>query len=99
MINGKKTDMPELLVSSVLEDAWRTIHRDNVPVDTHPLQVKTYKRFFMAGAKALMDTLVYSDTLDDSVGAEVATPQDIKRIDALMHEITAFFADVIAGRQ
>jgi hypothetical protein len=95
-MNGAKV---ELLVSTVLEDAWRTILEVNVPPDTHPLQIRTYKRFFMAGAKTLMDTLVYSDTLDDSVGAEVATPQDIKRIDAIMHEITAFFADVIAGRQ
>jgi hypothetical protein len=94
MINGAKA---ELLVSSVLDDAWRTILETNVPADTHPLQVRTYKRFFMAGAKALIDTLVYSDTLDETQGD--ATPQDIKRIDAIMHEITAFFADVIAGRQ
>jgi len=90
-------EAPELLVSSVLDSAWRNILETNIPAETHPLQVKTFKRFFYAGAKALIDTLVYSDTLDE--GADDATPQDVKRIDAIMHEITQYFAEVIAGRQ
>ncbi len=86
-----------LVTSRVIDAAWRKILETNVPPETHLLQVRTYKRFFYAGAKTLLDTLVYSDVLDESTGD--ATVQDVKRIDAMMHEINAFFADVIAGRQ
>jgi len=88
---------PVLLVSKVLDKAWRNILEQNIPPETHELSVKTYKRFFYAGAKALMDNLVYSDTLDDKT--DDATIDDVKRLDALMHEITAFFVEVAAGRQ
>lgn len=87
----------EITTSKVLDTAWRSILESLVPPETHPLEVKTYKRFFYAGAKTIVDTLVYSDVLDDTTGD--ATPQDVKRIDAIMHEINQFFAEVIAGRQ
>lgn len=90
-------EAPEITVSKVLDTAWRNILEQNIPSETHPLQVKTFKRFFYAGAKAIMDTLIYSDTLDES--SDDATVDDVKRIDAMMHEITQFFAEVVAGRQ
>lgn len=86
-----------LLTSKVLDSAWRNMLEQTVPPETYPDQVKTYKRFFFAGAKALMDNLVHSDTLDDTT--EDATVDDVKRLDAIMHEITAFFSEVVAGRQ
>jgi hypothetical protein len=87
----------QLLTSKVMDTAWRSILETNIPSETHPLQVRVYKRFFMAGAKSLMDTLVYGDTLDE--GEDDATPTDVKRLDAIMHELMEFFADVVAERQ
>lgn len=97
MASKKQTEAPTLTTSAVLDKAWRNILETNIPAATHPDLVKTFKRFFYAGAKAIMDTLVYTDALDDTT--EDATVQDVQRIDAMMHEITAFFADVVAGRQ
>lgn len=85
-----------LLSSKVLETAWEKV-RELIPPETHPLQVKTYKRFFFAGAKALVDNLIMSDTLDDTTDELSAV--DGKRIDAIVFEITSFFLDVAAGRQ
>jgi hypothetical protein len=87
----------ERLASTVLDAAWRNILETNIPAETHPLQVKTYKRFFYAGAKALIDNLILTDTLDE--GTEDLTPQDAKRIDAIIIEVQSFFAEVLAGRQ
>jgi len=91
-----ETGAPVLLTSKVIETAWQECLK-LIPPETHPLQVKTYKRFFFMGAKALMDNLVYSDTLDDS--GDDLTETDSKRIDAIMHEIMAFVGDVAVGRQ
>lgn len=85
-------------VSKILDSAWRSILEQTIPPETHPDLVKTYKRFFYAGAKALIDNLVYTDTLDGTDEA-TATPQDVDRVDAVMHEINAFFTEVAAGRQ
>lgn len=87
-----------LTTSALLDSAWRSILEQTIPPETHPDLVKTYKRFFYAGAKALIDNLVYTDTLDESDEA-TATPQDVDRVDAVMHEINAFFTEVAAGRQ
>jgi hypothetical protein len=92
-----RCEAPTQLTSKVLDAAWRSLLEQTIPPETHELSVKTYKRFFYAGAKALMDNLVYTDTLDETAGD--ATVDDMKRLDAIMHEIRAFFAEVTAGRQ
>jgi hypothetical protein len=91
-----ETGAPVLLTSRVIEIAWIEFSK-LIPPETHPLQVKTYKRFFFAGAKALMDNLVYSDTLEE--GSDDLTETDGKRIDAIMHEIMAFWASVANSEQ
>jgi hypothetical protein len=85
-------------VSKVIDTAWRNILEQNVPPETHPDTVKCMKRFFYAGAKTLLDSLVYSDTLDES-DPDTLTADDSNRVDAMMHEINAFFCEVAAGRQ
>jgi hypothetical protein len=86
-----------LLTSKVIETAWRNILEQTIPAETHPLAVKTYKRFFFAGAKAFMDAIFHSDALDDTT--EGASLDEIKRLDAMQHEIIAFFNDVAGERQ
>ena len=85
-------------VSKIIDSAWRNLLERNVPSETHPDLVKTFKRFFYAGAKSVMDSLVYSDTLDESE-PDTLTADDSNRVDAVMHEINAFFCEVAAGRQ
>src|ERR1700733_243679 len=89
--------VPVRLTSKVIDAAWRSILEQTIPPETNEMAVKTYKRFFYAGAKALMDNLVHGDVLDET--ADGATEVDVKRIEAVMHEITAFFVEVAAGRQ
>jgi hypothetical protein len=87
-----------ITTSRVLDASWRSILEQTIPPETHPNLVKAYKRFFYAGAKALLDSFVYSDVLDEGE-EDIATPQDVNRVDAVMHEINAFFTEVAAGRQ
>jgi hypothetical protein len=87
-----------ITVSKVIDAAWRNLLEQNVPPETHPDLVKTFKRFFYAGAKTSLDSLVYSDVLDED-HPDTATPEDINRIDAMMHEVQAFFVEVASGRQ
>ncbi len=95
----KLNEAPRILVTSkVMDAAWRSILEQTIPPETHPDLVKTYKRFFYAGAKALLDSFIYSDVLDESDEAN-ATPQDVNRVDAVQHEIIAFFNEVAQGRQ
>lgn len=90
---------PRVLVTSkVMDAAWRSILEQTIPPETHPDLVKTYKRFFYAGAKSLLDNFIYSDTLDESDKA-TATQTDVNRVDAVQHELLAFFNEVSAGRQ
>lgn len=85
-------------VSKVIDAAWRNLLEQNVPAETHPDLVKAFKRFFYAGAKTTLDSLIYSDVLDED-HHDTATPDDIDRVDAMMHEINAFFVEVASGRQ
>ena len=39
-------------VSKIIDIAWRNLLEQNVPAETHPDLVKTFKRFFYAGAKS-----------------------------------------------
>jgi hypothetical protein len=90
---------PRVLVTSkVLDAGWRNLLERTIPPETHPALVKTFKRFFYAGAKEVMDSFVYSDVLDESDEA-TATPQDINRVEAIMHEINEYFTKVAAGLQ
>lgn len=90
---------PKMLVTSrVLHDAWTSLFEQNIPPETHPNQVKAFKRFFFAGARAFLVNLVYSDTLDENE-PDTATQSDIDRIDAVQHEINEYFCEVAAGRQ
>lgn len=87
-----------LVTSKVLHDAWTSLLEQNVPPETHPNQIKAFKRFFFAGARAFLVNLVYSDTLDENE-PDTATQSDIDRIDAVQHEINEYFCEVAAGRQ
>lgn len=88
---------PVLTTSKVLDTEWRNILEQVIPPETHPALVRTYKRFFFGGAQCLIEKLTNSDVLDEST--EAATPQDINRVDAIIHEINAYFSEVAAGRQ
>lgn len=94
----EKTPPRILTTSRMIDAAWRSILEQTIPPETHPDLVKTYKRFFYAGAKALIDSFVYSDMLDED-DPTYATARDVDRVDAIMHEINAFFTEVAAGRQ
>ena len=87
-----------LTTSRVIDAAWRSIMEQTIPLETHPDLVKTYKRFFYAGAKAPLDSFLYSDMLDED-DPNYATERDFDRIDAMVHEINAYLTEVAAGRQ
>ncbi len=93
---GVSAPPPSALVSKVLDTAWRNLLEQTIPPETHPDLIKTFKRFFFAGAKSLIDDLIYSDALDEGMEA---TSNDLQKIDAILHEINAFFCEVAAGRQ
>lgn len=82
--------------SYVMDKAWRSLLEQTIPSETHEDLVKTFKRFFYAGAKSLIETLVYTDALEDD---ENPTPNDLMKIDAILHEINVYFGEVAAGRQ
>lgn len=84
------------LDSKIMQTGWASMLEQVIPGDTHPDLVKTYKRFFFAGAKHLLDTLLYSAELDESMEP---TENDLSKVDALQHEINAFFTEVSSGRQ
>lgn len=93
---GLLLQRPVGLTSKIMEAAWRSILEQTIPAETHPDLVKTYKRFFYAGAKAMLDDLIYSDALDDGMEP---TADDLQKIDAIVHEVNEFFCEVGAGRQ
>jgi hypothetical protein len=82
--------------SKLMEEGWKGVQENFIPPETHPDLVKTFKRFFYAGAKHLIDDLLYAANLDE--GNE-PTPEDLSKIDAVIHEINAFFSEVASGRQ
>lgn len=84
------------LTSKIMHTGWVSILEKLIPPDTHPDLVKTYKRFYFAGAKHLLDSLVYDAALDEG---DEATEADLSKIDALMHEINEYFTEVASGRQ
>jgi hypothetical protein len=95
----RKEESPRTLtMSRVIDAAWRSIMEQTIPPETNQNLVKTYKRFFYAGAKALIDSFLYSDMLDED-DPTYATERDVDRVDAIMHEINAYLTEVAAGRQ
>jgi hypothetical protein len=83
--------------SRVMAAAWLEIKK-NVPEDTHPDIVKAFKRFFYAGARAiLVDTFTRSDCLDES--SQDLTETDFERLAGILDELEIFRADVAEGRQ
>lgn len=86
----------KVLSSKIMDEGWRNLLESVIPPETHPDQVKTYKRFYYAGAKRCMDALVFDAALDEG---EQPTADDLAKVDALLHEVNAFFSEVAAGRQ
>lgn len=86
----------KILTSKIMDTGWRNILEQVVPAETHPDLVKTFKRFFYAGAKHVIDDLVYAADLDD--GSE-PTADDLSKIEALIAEINEYFGEVAAQRQ
>lgn len=84
------------LISRIMHLGWIEMLERVIPNDTHPDLVKTYKRFYYAGGQRSVHALVYDAALDE--GDELSSA-DMSKLDALMHELNEYFADVAAGRQ
>ena len=85
-----------LVVSHVMAKAWEEIQTGNIPPLTNPELIKVYRRFFYAGARAVMHDLVYSDALDEGMAP---TENDLQKVDAILHELNEFFCGVVAGEK
>jgi hypothetical protein len=81
-----------LVTSKIMAEAWQRLADEILPLTITPQQAEWARRFFYAGAKTVLDNLLYSDTLDET--SDEATPQDINRVDALFHEINEFFCRI-----
>lgn len=96
-LKGTKAKKPEpapaLTTSRVMADAWDKFSTEVMPLTITPEQEKWAKRIFMAGAMTLLGNLLYSDMLDES-NTDTATPQDVNRVDAIYHEMNAFFSAI-----
>lgn len=84
---------PGVTTSRIMTDAWEKIEREIIPPGTSQDKRKWAKRLFMAGAFTLLSTLINSDVLDES-DESTATPQDVNRVDAIWHELNAFFSAI-----
>lgn len=84
---------PGVTTSRIMTDAWEKIEREIIPPGTSQDKRKWAKRLFMAGAFTLLSTLINSDVLDES-DESTATPQDVNRVDAIWHELNAFFSSI-----
>jgi hypothetical protein len=80
--------------SSLMASGWQGVLENFIPPETNPQLVKTFKRFFYAGAKHLLDDLLYAADLDDGMAP---TADDLSKIDAVQHELNEFFAKVGDG--
>lgn len=85
-----------MLISKIMQKGWASILEQNVPPEAHPELVKTFKRFYYAGAKHAIDDLLYAADLDEGMDP---TAEDLSKIDALVHELNEYFGEVAAGRQ
>ena len=88
-----QSEPPVLTTSTVMADAWEKLAKEVLPLAITPEQEKWAKRLFFAGAMTLINSLIYSDVLDES-NTDTATPQDVNRVDAIYHELNAFFSAI-----
>lgn len=85
--------VPSLTTSRIMADEWNKIEAAILPPETSADKRKWAKRLFMAGAFTLLSKLINSDVLDES-DESTATPQDVNRVDAIWHELNAFFSQI-----
>jgi hypothetical protein len=81
---------PALVTSRIMANAWEQIAKEVLPLSATPQQVEWARRFFYAGAKMMMDNLLYTDTLDEK-NETGASKEEINRVDAIWHELNEFF--------
>jgi hypothetical protein len=87
---------PSLTISRVMSDAWDQIEAEVIPLSASPEQRKWSKRLFMAGGFTVFNVLMnhtHSDTLDES-DPNVLSRADFERLDAIYHELNAFFSAI-----
>jgi hypothetical protein len=89
----QKSAPPSITTSRVMADAWEKFAKEVLPLSITPEQEKWARRIFFSGAMTLMGNMLYGDILDEG-NPDTATPQDVNRIDALYHELNAFFSAV-----
>ena len=82
------------LTSNIMKVGWQKMLDHRMPDGTGlftdmPQQlVQAFENSFYAGAKHVIDTLVYDAALDEG---DEPTEADLSKIDALMHELTEYF--------
>jgi hypothetical protein len=81
---------PALTTSRIMANAWEQIAKEVLPLSATPQQTEWARRFFYAGAKMMMDNLLYTDTLDEK-NETGASREEINRVDAIWHELNEFF--------
>jgi hypothetical protein len=81
---------PALTTSRIMANAWEQVAKEVLPLSASPKQVEWARRFFYAGAKMMMDNLLYTDTLDEK-NESGASREEINRVDAIWHELNEFF--------
>ena len=88
-----------MLTSNIMKLGWQQMLAHKMPDGTGMFTnmprelVAAFENSFYAGAKHVIDTLVYAADLDE--GDEI-TAADTNKIDALMHEINEYFARLAA---
>lgn len=95
--NGHTIEKPRtMLTSTVVANNWKNTWAQIGRPDTHPDLLKTYKRIYYAGHQHMLQSLMEHADLDET---DELTQDDLHKIDAVMHELNAFFVEVAAGRQ
>lgn len=79
--------------STLMTTEWEKIEKEILPPETSADKRKWAKRLFMAGAMTLLSKLINEDVLDESDENSI-TPQDVNRVDAIWHELNAFFSQI-----
>lgn len=87
---AEKEPAPALTTSRIMANAWEQIAKEVLPLSATPQQTEWARRFFYAGAKMMMDNLLYTDTLDEK-NESGASREEINRVDAIWHELNEFF--------
>jgi hypothetical protein len=70
----------------LIEAGWVGLLQAAIPADAPPIQVREMRMAFMAGAQHLFSSIMV--VLEP--GAEEATEADLKRMDLIAAELTAF---------